>query len=388
MLAAALRRLLPLDADALVRAACRNAGAADFGAPPLQPALDVLLRAFAEEADLTAVGRLAARGDVRSLLINRLNLQADRTRHAGIAAETVAGPLVITGLPRTGTTLLHALLAEDPGHRAPLAWEVMFPSPPPGQDSAASLQRRQRRAAGRLAWMERLSPGFQAVHEIGAGLPQECIAITAHSFVSLRFLVTHDLPAYAAFLQEADHLQAYGFHRRFLQHLQWQRAPRRWALKAPGHLMHLDALLATYPDAMVVQTHRDPVESIPSLVSLRARLRRAFSRRGDAVRIGDEVIEYWCRALDRAAAVRAQHPSRQFFDLDYGRLVERPLDSVAALYDHFGLRLSPEARERMRAYLAANPQHKHGPHRYAAADAELTAARLAPLRERCLAAAP
>jgi len=341
-----------------------------------------------QEADLTAIGWLAARGDLLSLLVNRLKLQADRARLTGIAAEDVTAPFVVTGLPRTGTTLLHALLAQDPDNRAPLAWEVMFPSPPPGPSSAESREARHRQAAGRLAWMERLSPGFQAVHEIGAGLPQECIAITAHSFVSLRFLVTHDLPGYAALLEATDHRQAYDFHRRFLQHLQWQATPRRWVLKAPGHLANLDALLAVYPDAMIVQTHRDPVESIPSLVSLRARLRRAFSRHADAHRIADEVIGYWCRAIDRAAATRAQRPSRQFFDLDYAALVQRPLDSVAALYHHFGLRLSQPARARMRAYLAANPQHKHGRHHYASGDADLTPARLAPLRERCLAAAP
>lgn len=384
----ALRGLAPLSGRTLTGAARRRAGAADFGLPAPEPALDVLLRAYEQDTELTAIGRLAARGDVVSLLANRLRLEADRVQFAGIAAEPIAAPIVVTGLPRTGTTLLHALLAQDPGHRAPLAWEVMFPSPPPGPSSPESRQQRYRRAAARLAWMERLSPGFQAVHEIGAGLPQECIAITAHSFVSLRFLVTHDLPSYAAFLESTDHRPAYAFHRRFLQQLQWQAEPRRWVLKAPGHLGHLDALLAIYPDALVVQMHRDPLESIPSLISLRARLRRAFSRSVDVDRIADEVIGYWSEALDRAAVARAGYPARQFFDLDYSSLVERPLDTVAALYHHFGIELSEPARSLMRDYLAANPQHKHGRHRYEVGNAELSAARLEPLRRRCLEAAP
>lgn len=348
--------------------------------------LGTLLHAYERQARLTPVGRLAARADVKGLLMNRLRLQRDLERYPGITDEVVAPPLVITGLPRTGTTLLHALLAEDPRHRAPLTWEVMFPSPPPGSGAAPSPRRRIARAARRLAWMERLSPGFQAIHEIGAELPQECIAITAHTFVSLRFLVTHDLPAYAAFLEHADHREAYAFHHRFLQHLQWQAPPRRWVLKAPGHLSYLDALLAVYRHAMIVQTHRDPLEAIPSLVSLRASLRRAFSHRADMQRIGSEVVTYWRQAMDNAAAVRSLHDTGQFFDVDYQTLLDQPVDAIDRLYRHFGLSLSAEAEARMRAYLAANPQHKHGLHCYDACDSGMDAERLAPLRQRYRAA--
>jgi len=369
-----------------LNAARRRAGNGEFGDPPLDTPLDTLLSAFRQEAELTPIGHLAARGDALSLLVNRLQLQADRARHPEIAAQTVDAPMVITGLPRTGTTLLHALLAEDPAHRAPSAWEVMFPSPPPAVAGEVSRRNRIRRAARRLGWMERLSPGFQAIHEIGAELPQECIAITAHSFVSLRFLVTHDLPSYRKFLAGADHRDAYAFHRHFLQHLQWRSDPRRWVLKAPGHLPHLDALLHTYPDSMVVQTHRDPLESIPSLISLRVNLRRAFSRRADPHRVADEVISDWSDALERASVVRNARPSRQFLDVDYRRLVEHPVDTVAQVYEHFGIEFTAVARDRMNRYMAANPQHKHGLHRYAAQDSDLTAERLAPIRDHWQAA--
>lgn len=360
-----LRRALPLDAAALLRSARGATGREDLGPPPVEAPLRALTEAADREARLSAFGRLAMRGDIRRTLVNRLLLERDRERYPAIADERIERPLVITGLPRTGTTLLHALLAQDPAHRAPLTWEVMHPSPPPAVAADAGADRIAR-TARQLRWLDRLVPRFQAIHEVGAELPQECIAITAHSFMSLRFIVTHDLPGYKKFLEQTDARDAYGLHRRFLQHLQYAASPRRWVLKAPGHLPHLDALLEVYPDAQIVQTHRDPTVSIPSLASLRTALRSCFSRRVDPASSGPEVAAYWAHALERADDVRRSHAEKPFYDVEYDALMADPIGTLRELYRRLGRELDADTEARMRAYLDANPQGKHGRHAYTA----------------------
>jgi len=364
MRGAILSRVLPVEADALMAGARRSTGLDDFGQPPPQKPLRVLSESCEREAGLTLFGRLAMRGDIQRMLVNRLRIQEDRRRLPAIAGERIERPLFITGLPRTGTTLLHALLALDPAHRAPLTWETMYPSPPPYEGGRDDSAVRIKRTARRLRWLDRLAPRFQAIHEVGAELPQECIAIMAHTFISLRFLVTHRLPEYAEYLSRADDKPAYEFHRRFLQHLQFQASPRRWVLKAPAHLPALGALLAVYPDARIIQTHRDPMESIPSLASLRTELRQCFAREVDPAVVGPEVAAYWARSLERAGEVRQQADTGHFYDVRYEDLMNDPLGTLRALYDRLGLAWSREVETRMRNYLDANPQGKHGRHHY------------------------
>jgi len=284
-----LRKLMPFDAQALLRRANRQARRdVSDNDPTLEAALEQLLYSLRTEAFLSPVGHLIAWNDIRRLLLNRARLATDRERWPRIPDEAVHQPVFITGLPRSGTTLLHGLLASDARLRAPLTWEVMSPSPPPGQCDGRAVQHRIRRARRQLRWFDRLAPGFQAVHEVGAELPQECIAITAHSLRSLRFLVTYRMPGYADYLEQTDMEETYRHHRRFLQQLQCGRPDRRWVLKAPAHLASLDALAAVYPDAVVIQTHRDPLTTLPSLASLRVAARSAFASRVDAREVGRE----------------------------------------------------------------------------------------------------
>ena len=366
--------LVSLDESRLADAACRTAGVSDFGDESFRGPLSMLLPALASEARLTLIGRIAARADIVGLLVNRLQLEADRRRQPGISDEQIRRPLFIVGLPRTGSTLLHQLLAQDPAARVARAWEVMEPSPPP-EYHAYETDPRIARAARRLRWFDRIAPDFKKIHPLGAELPLECIAIMSASFVSPRFHTTYHVPSYQSWLASADLDPAYQFHRRFLQQLQWRVPAGHWVLKAPSHVFGFDALFRTYPDALVVQTHRDPLTVLASVASLTLILQRAFTDHLDVAEIGAEVTQRWSSGLERAMQTRLDpRLDERFLDVRYQELLRDPLASVRRIYDWFGMTLSKEAETRMRA-LSRRPSQ--GPARVAPVFVEHVRARCA-----------
>jgi hypothetical protein len=267
-------------------------------------------------------------------------------------------------LPRTGTTLLHGLLAQDPASRAPLTWEMMYPSPPrrrgTGRDRRVTLADRQ------IRWFHRLNPAFRSIHPTGAELPEECLVIASHAFVSFQFQTMYDVPSYESWLEQQDLRPSYHWHRFFLQHLQWRAPAERWVLKAPAHLFGLDALFDAYPDAGIVLTHRAPLEVAASLASLTTVLRGTFSDAVDPLAVGGEMSRRWCGALQGALAKRdaGRVPAGSVVDVLYPDLMRDPIGVVARIYRAFSLDLTPAAEARMRAFLAANPKDKSGRHRY------------------------
>jgi len=365
-----------LNEESLLRAARRQTGLDDFGASTFRPGLGKLLESLEGEAALTTLGRLFTRGQLVGALRNRLGLVDHRKHHPELAAEGIERPLFVLGLPRTGTSILHALLAQDPAHRSPLAWEVNFPCPPP-QAVTYETDPRIERTDRQLDQLRKLAPGVDAIHPIAARLPQECVAILAHEFQSVLFTTMYDIPAYLAWLEEQDMRPAYRFHREFLQHLQSRRPGGRWVLKTPAHLLSIDALLDVYPDAMIVQTHRDPIEVIASVSSLHCAFRNATSDDVDPHFTGRQQLETWSRTLRRAMETRnrcTQH-ARQFFDLHYPDLLAEPLACVRRMYEHFGMELTEEAARCMERFLAEHSQHKHGVHKYTPADFGIDPAR-------------
>jgi len=296
-----------------------------------------------------------------------------------IGEAAIRQPVFVIGLPRTGTSILHELLAQDPANRVPMTWEVMHPWPPPERASFAS-DARIAQVEKHFSGIDRVLPGFQAMHPMGARLPQECVALTAHDFASLIFHTSYRVPSYQTWLDRADLHPVYASHRRWLQYLQWRCPAERWVLKSPGHLWALDALLAIYPDARIVQTHRDPLEVVASLVSLITKLRGLGSDAVDPVEIGADWAGRLAAGLRLASDAReraAGGPAR-FFDLRFGDLMGRELEQVRRIYEHFGMQLLPEAEARMRRFLAENPRDKHGTHRYSLDFAGLEAERLRP----------
>lgn len=352
--------------DSLIRLARRRTRLEDFGDVDLGEPLRRFLKACSDEANLSAVGRFATRWDVVRFLSNLLTMRAAEVQHAEITGEPIAQPIFITGLPRSGTTFLHRMMLEDTANRAPLVYETIYPSPaPPGR-----ADRRAAKVAGQLHTFEALAPEFPGLHPLEATSPQECAEITAHVFRSLRFDTTYHIPSYRAWL-DADpegHLPAYRFHKRFLQHLQFQAGATpspRWVLKCPDHLFALDAIRAVYPDARLVFVHRDPVKVLLSVAKLTEVLRRPFTRSLDPHQIGREESERWLEGTRRMMAVGDDAGLPEpVCHVHYLDLVSDPVATVAQVYAHFGLAPSSAALHRMERFVAARPNGGYGAHTY------------------------
>jgi hypothetical protein len=359
------RRLVRLTAPGLLGAARRRAGLDDFGDPAFHEPLRRLLRSIDDQARLSFVGRVAAREDLTGMLVNRLRMEEDRRRHPGIAAEQVRRPLFITGLPRTGSTFLHGLLAQDPANRVPRHWELRSPSPPPDR-ATHETDPRIARAARDIRWFLRLAPRFRTIHPVGAQLPEECVVILSHSFLSFQFSSTWFVPSYQHWLDREDLRPAYRYHRQFLQNLQWRCPGERWVLKAPPHLPGLRALCATYPDANIVMTHRDPLEVVASVASLHVVLREAFSRHVDPLEVGPEVTRLLADDIRRGFEARADGcaPPERFVDVQYRDLMADPIAVVRRIYRHFDLPFPAGTEQAMRRYLPQSRQDLHGRHIY------------------------
>ncbi len=366
-------RVPGLEAEKLTRAACRHTGLDDFGGDHFRKGLERLLWSLEQEAHLSTLGRLTARTTLLGYLRDRLQIQNHRKLHPDIAAGEISRPLVIVGLPRTGTTILFNLLAQDPANRAPLAWETDIPYPPPETASYRS-DPRIAKCQKRFDSLYRLAPALLAIHEMGSELPQECVAITAHEFMSVQFFTMYDVPSYQDWLDRQSYVPALQFHRRFLQHLQHRHAGERWVLKTPGHLATLSELFEVYPDACIIHTHRDPLRVMPSLASLCYALRGISSDRVLPEAVGRQQVRLWAGHLERALTARDELTSNQdqFFDAHFEDVVRDPIGLIERIYDHFDLSLSDEARGRMRAFLGANPRGKRGSHHYTLEDFGLT----------------
>lgn len=358
-------RPIGLGEEALTRAASKQTGLDDYGHESFRPGLRRLLRSLEKDARLTLFGRFFAQRQLVELLVHRLHLVDWRKRHPEIAEQKVSRPLFVLGLPRTGTTLLYGMLAADPSARAPLSWEIDEPDPPP-ETATYLTDPRIETTEKRFEQLRQLAPGFQTVHPIGSQMPQECIVLMASEFMSIRFEMSFDVAGYQDWLLTQDMSDAYRFHHDFLQHLQWRCPGGHWVLKSPGHLGALDALLAQYPDAMIVQTHRDPNRVIPSVSSLEYTMRMVCSDDVDPERLGRQQLHVWRTLLDDCVDTRERRPdlASRIVDLQFDEIVSDPMGCVRRIYDHFDLPLGAEAESRMKAYVSDNPREKHGVHRY------------------------
>jgi Sulfotransferase family len=362
-----------LTSEQLVNAAVEATGFDDFGEEGWRGGLDRLVDALREEAALNDIGFVAAAKELKYHLIARLGIVDHRRREPEIAEGDVLPPLVIVGQARTGTTILHDLLAQDPVARVPLTWEVERPSPPP---EAATYQTDPRIGAvdARIAAVRAVMPDLFGMHPMGAQLGQECVCITASQFLSVLFATEYRIPSYARWVfDEADHAPAYRWHRAFLQHLQSRHPTDRWVLKSPGHIWTLAELDTEYPNAMLVQTHRDPLRIIASVTSMYTTLRRVTSDAVDHREIAAEWAEHIIDGLDRSVTARGNGTvdAERIVDIGFRDFMNDQIGTVERIYDRFGLPFTVEVRGRMQDFLANNPQDKHGGHRYSFASTGL-----------------
>src|SRR5690349_14147758 len=241
----ASRQISPFERNDLLVDARLGTALADFGDPPLEPALSILLNSLEHAADLTPLGRFLVRGHLLELLEIRLRLTENWNHSNAFERIPISRPVFITGMPRSGSTFLHELLAGDPANRTPRVWEVMFPIPAPRRDHPRSDWLRLK-AAARLCWFRRLAPGAGSVHPLRASAPQGCVAIQSYTLLSEEFVATYNVPSYKAFLHSTDLRPAYLWQRRFLQYLQSRDLETRWILKSPHHVYGLEELFAIF----------------------------------------------------------------------------------------------------------------------------------------------
>ena len=360
LLEKALSPSAPVNAVDLINTAKRRCGLDDFGEGDFFEALSRLLDSCYSEARLNLLGKIALKTNIVQMLCSRLQMERDRQLYPDIARQEISEPLFIVGLPRSGTTLLHHLVAADPEHRSPLMWEVMSPSPP----TPAIEKRRIQRATQSCNFFNWLAPTFRYVHAVGAELPQECIGLMAPTFMSDQFDAMYYVPSYRAWFFRQDLRPAYEYHRRFLQHLQFRRPARRWILKAPTHMSAMPGLLSVYPDALFVQTHRTPVDSMASVSSLVTILRSAFSDAVDPFTICREAIHYWSESTEKFLHERDRLAKNRICDVEYEEISRDPIAAVRRIYGHFGWTLSTEAEQRMRILVKSHAARQPGNHRY------------------------
>jgi len=354
--------------DALLAAARRETGLADFGPPSFREGLDVLTDSIEREADLTAFGRVVIRTQLVTNLANRLRVIDWAARHPEVRKERIERPWVILGLPRTGTTLLSLLLDLDPSNRSLLAWEARSPLPPPELASAAEDPRIAETAKS-LAGSNRLMPWLPAMHPMGATLATECVTLFMLEFRSLQIETQVRVPAYQAWLEKAEMGPAFAIHRLVLQILQSRFPTERWSLKTPQYLWCLQSLHEAYPDARLIWTHRDPVSVVASVVSLNQAFYRTWARDPDPVVTGAHWSRPMAVAIERGLAFDAAQGGRAWcHHLRYAELMKDPIAAVEQLYASFGERVTPLHRRRMEAWMRDRPQSAFGRHRYDLAD--------------------
>jgi hypothetical protein len=359
-------RLVGLDADELLALARATTGLEDVGDEDgeWEEAYRVVMASLDGEAELHLVGRLMTRGEVLRVLQTRLRLVEHWRRHPEVLDEPIEAPVFVLGPPRTGTTILFELLAQDPNLRAPIAWETHHPLPIAG-DPVTLAECEQE------LWAD-VHPPFATMHELGAGLPAECIHFLALDFRGPYWGMNFARPSYDAWSAGRDvTTPIYALHERFLQTLQHRdvaagRPRRRWLLKSPGHAATVTALLERYPDARFVHTHRDPAKFVASVANLMATLRFIRSDAVDPRGFGPTMSFAFRFMLEHVVDLRRQGviPEDRIADVHFTDLMGDPVATIRRAHDHLGLPFADGYDERITGYLAAKPRNKHGVHRY------------------------
>ncbi|GAY18062.1 sulfotransferase [Mycobacterium sp. shizuoka-1] len=363
-----------LSVESLKASAVKASGLDDFGVDDdnYQEALRVLLDAFRNEADLTEIGSKMHRFFVRNALVARLMSEAafkQYPQHADVAIER---PIFVTGLPRTGTTALHRLLCGDPRHQGLELWLAEFPQPRPPRETWKDNPVFQQIDA-QFAKAHAENPDYTGLHYMTADEVEECWQLLRQSVHSVSYETLAHVPSYAQWLSKQDWTKSYERHRKNLQLIGLNDPEKRWVLKNPSHLFALDAVLAVYPDALILQCHRPAETIMASMCSLAQHTTEGWSNTFTGDVIGADSLETWSRGLELFNAERAKHNPAQFCDVDYFELIRDPMGTVQNIYSHFGIEMTEEARA---AIQRTDEESKQGPrapkHTYSLADYGLT----------------
>jgi len=362
--------IVRLNPDELMAEASHRAGGLqDFGEGPWREALGRMCDSLNTEAALSAAGAQAMREKFATQLANRLVIEDHFKRYPEIARIRIDDPVVIVGLPRTGTTMLQRLLAADPRFHSAAWWETRFPAPLPGETPEAPTERIAR-AQAEVQWMLQAIPQILSIHPLDAMLADEEFMLMEHSFVCALDSYAN-VPGYTAWLKQQDLTPVYTYLKRMLQFLQWQKARRsavpaqaRWLLKTPQHLHGMDVLFKVFPGAQVVLTHRDPAQTIPSMASMAHTLWKMYADEPDSRLVGAQWSASMARGIRSAMKARETLPADRFLDVRFQDTVADPMSVAETVYRFAGIALDGPTRARLRQWLASNGREKRAAHDY------------------------
>ena len=356
-----------MDVAAVMGAAQTDTGLDDYGpeADAMVEALTVLVRSANEDADLDEQGEAVFTGMVVSLLTRRLDIERWYREHPEIADQQIASVLFGVGLPRTGSTALSYLLAQDRSVRSLRMWEATQPTPPPelaGEDEDPRFLAAQAAMSG----LGSMPDEIKSMLPSSADGPSECLELLNLSFRCAMLDTVAQTPSYGAWLVDCDFGPAYRYHERAIKLLQWRRPPNRWRLKTPAHMFGIEALDAVYPDAKFVITHRDPAKVMASLASVETAVVRMYTGKADPLYFGRHCVDDWDRALRGFLAFRDRVGEERFYDIAFADLQADPVGSVRGLYEWLGEDLTAETAAAMQQWWDGSQEDRSagGGHRY------------------------
>lgn len=375
-----MSNLSVLSEGAIIDEAVKRSGLNDFGDESFREPLQHLLRSLREDAALSATGVTVQFERNVGLLLNRLRAEDYFKRHPEILEEVITAPVVIIGLPRTGTTMTHRMIASEPRIFAPLWYEVRNPAPFPGdfrqQDARVDDARAQ------IAAMVASSPDLMKAHPMDPVGPDEEILLLEHSFLSAVPESAANVKSYGAWFKAQDCTPAYVYMKKLLQFLQWQKKQKgqsaeRWLLKAPTHLGYLDILLKVFPDAQIVHNHRDPIETVPSMASLCFACWQIVQEQPDAIEAGQQWHRILARWTSQCLAVRDTLDEDRVIDVWFSDMLQDPLAQVQRIYEFIGMELTADATSHMQDWREENSRDKRAAHDYTLAQFGLDEAMIA-----------
>ncbi len=367
---------LLFDEAELLDAARKETGLSDFGPTHFLEGLRVLIKATSEEAHLKPEFVPMARYRIMEQLTKRLRVQDWFNRHPEILKEKIEAPICILGSPRSGSSIMHELWSLDPSNRTPQAWEVWNPTPPP----EAATYHTDPRIAQRQAQFDAIyamMPELRSMHRMGATLPSEDVEMTSMDFASVVFFVDNYLPSYSRWLyDEIDFAPVFAGLRRHLQLLQWHAPGAPWVLKSLYNMHYMKAFLGEFPDARIIWLHRDPLAAMGSGAHLALTMTMAQSEGLDPKAVARDIAHWSVMQHERTVDVQESGVLKpeQFINIRFPEFVKDHVGTVAKIYEHFGMKLSAEAAQKMRDYLASHSAEQHGKHQYSLADLGLDAA--------------
>ena len=363
---------MKINANEILDQAKSETGLSDLGEPLFFEGLNRLIDSINNEASLNEIGIQAQPIRIQGLLSNRLRFEEDLKKFPEILDQEIIAPIVIVGLPRTGSTMTHRLLASDPNHTAMLWWEGRYPALLPGE-KRGDIEARMELGKAEVDAVVAASPEALDIHPWDYKGADEEILLLEHNFLSTVPESFMALPSYSEWIEDQDHTLAYEDLKKFIQYLQWQnpgREKKRWVLKSPHHLGFIDKMISVFPDAKIIQTHRDPIKTVPSFCSMCANLFEPLTTNFDKVFIGKHWSNKLTRALNHCMNISEQHPDN-FLDLEFLNMIKDPIDEMKKIYEFIGESFGEKTEVAMEAWREEN-KHEMGAHKYSLEEYDLT----------------